>query len=76
MYVVSPAEVRGAYFGTSATDRNFEGFTFVDESAAHYMHLVVGQQQQQQNGASAFHNANSKTVTGQVRPQGAGWGKR
>jgi hypothetical protein len=44
MYVVSPAEVRGAYFGTSATDRNFEGFTFVDESAAHYMHQVVGQQ--------------------------------
>ena len=37
---MSPAEVRGAYF-SSVDDRAFEGFTFVNESAAHLVSQVL-----------------------------------
>ena len=39
VFVVSP-DLREAYFGS--LDRAFEGFTFIDESAAHLIHAHAG----------------------------------
>ena len=35
-----PPDLREAYFGS--LDRAFEGFTFIDESAAHLIHAHAG----------------------------------
>ena len=39
LFLVSP-DLREAYFGS--LDRAFEGFTFIDESAAHLIHAHAG----------------------------------